>query len=227
MPSTNEFELEPGVRAVVPSEDGQPQQPRSLQRMLFRALFEHGWGRRLATSSNNAHASVPPRPAPVEMREATAEEIDEGATCRFCFDASAEEPLIAPCSCQGSSLWVHKSCLIKWQRASMKAGTGHERVCNVCGTTFALPPPAMPSAMAVRAGMLLVASSDLGGTFCQAVILLCEVNSRGAHGVIINQHIRGEAPMCASSRHQPPPRPSPPRLPRRLMRRETPSPRRH
>ena len=93
--------------------------------------------------------------------------------CRFCFDDSSTEKLIAPCGCTGSAKWVHQTCLIKWQKASMRAYSGHESVCSVCNVTYALPPPVMPKSP-LRAGMLLVASPTLGGTFERSVVLLCE-----------------------------------------------------
>lgn len=144
-----------------------------------------------------ARPSAVTHPAVTHLRQATPEEIADGATCRFCFDNTTDEKLIAPCACQGSQLWVHHACLVRWQKASMRAQTGHELVCSVCNTAYALPPPVMPPSP-VRAGMLLVASADLHGTFHQSVILLCEVNARGAHGVIINYHIEPVAgSMCA------------------------------
>lgn len=33
--------------------------------------------------------------------------------CRICFN-SGEEPLIAPCRCDGSIKWVHPACLEQW-----------------------------------------------------------------------------------------------------------------
>ena len=185
-------QLEPGVTAISPSGGARP---HGLQRMFLRALFEHGFARRF--TNQQANTPRPQMPAPVHVREATAEDIATGAVCRFCFDATAvDETLIAPCACNGSQLWVHKECLRKWQRASMRAGTGHEQVCSVCSTPYALPPPMLPVS-SVRAGMLLVAAPDLGGMFAQSVILIAEVNARGAHGVIINRPIPGQAPMCA------------------------------
>ena len=174
---------------MVPNEPASPAPPPAgrmgLQRLLLRALFEHGFGRRRSLRAA-AHSRRAPAP---ELREATAEEMANGATCRFCLEScEGEERLVAPCSCQGSMLWVHVACLRKWQRASMAALTGHESVCSVCHTSYALPPIQLPPSP-VRAGVLLVASAELGGTFSHSVILLCEVNARGAHGVIIN-HFR-------------------------------------
>jgi putative AlgH/UPF0301 family transcriptional regulator len=102
-----------------------------------------------------------------------------------------DDALIAPCVCTGTQEFVHVTCLRKWQRASQSGGyrTGHETFCSVCKAPFALPPPPLPKS-AVRAGMLLIASERLAGTFKRTVILLCEVNAEGAHGVIINQPLR-------------------------------------
>lgn len=34
-------------------------------------------------------------------------------TCRICFEGGGE--LIAPCSCSGTSKWIHRSCLNRWR----------------------------------------------------------------------------------------------------------------
>ena len=173
--------------------------PSSPFLCLQRVLFDGGFHRRSGASSRSPSPSVkanllknlPP------LRTATAEEVASGASCRFCFEGVSEEgnagQLIAPCLCTGSQEFVHVSCLRKWQRASQMAGrrTGHETFCTVCKAPFALPPPPLPKSP-VHAGVLLVASPQLGGTFARSVILLCEVTPDGAHGVIINRPVRPE-----------------------------------
>ena len=175
------------------NEDGSPTGGRAgLQRMLLRVLYEAGFHRR-----SQRQPPSPPSPSLLEnlpaLRTATKEEIERGATCRFCFDGGggeAEGKLIAPCACTGTQEFVHVLCLRKWQRASQLSGhhSGHESVCNVCKVPFALPPPALPHSI-VRAGMLLVSTPRLAGTFNRAVVLLCEVDGGGAHGVIINRPV--------------------------------------
>jgi len=68
--------------------------------------------------------------------------------CRYCFDGDGE--LIAPCKCIGSQKWVHKECLIKWQRMCQVRKSTHpwyrdqsdpEKVCYVCVTAFDIKPP--------------------------------------------------------------------------------------
>ena len=175
-----------------------PQQPPGgrigLQRLLLRALFEHGFGRhfnRMRAPSPAAATATTKPAAPLII--ATADEMAEGIMCRFCFDDSSTEKLIAPCGCTGSAKWVHQTCLVKWQKASMRAYSGHESVCSVCNVTYAMKPPVMPKSP-LRAGMLLVASPTLGGTFERSVVLLCEVNARGAHGIILNRFRSVEMP---------------------------------
>ena len=44
------------------------------------------------------------------------EEIDEYYTCRICLDDELRRcDVIAPCSCAGSSKWVHRACLDQWR----------------------------------------------------------------------------------------------------------------
>jgi len=77
-------------------------------------------------------------------------ESDSGSEkiCRYCFDGDGE--LIAPCKCIGSQKWVHKECLIKWQRMCQVRKSTHpwyrdqsdpEKVCYVCVSAFDIKPP--------------------------------------------------------------------------------------
>ena len=167
------------------ADDNQGSPPRpSLQHLLLRALFEAGFHHRRRNIRQHSSRPAPTPAQPRDLRVADQEARNAGAVCRFCFEAG-EGKLIAPCACSGSQEWVHIPCLRKWQKATMRAGHGHEAICSVCQTPYALKPPELPNSP-VRSGMLLVAAPELGGTFKRAVILLCEVDGRGAHGVIIN-----------------------------------------
>jgi len=83
-----------------------------------------------------------------EMEE-VKNESDSGSEkiCRYCFDGGE---LIAPCKCIGSQKWVHKECLIKWQRMCQVRKSTHpwyrdqsdpEKVCYVCVSNFDIKPP--------------------------------------------------------------------------------------
>lgn len=39
---------------------------------------------------------------------------DNEKTCRICLDTNNPEKMIKPCSCDGTSKWVHEDCLKKW-----------------------------------------------------------------------------------------------------------------
>eukprot|EP00161_Ancyromonas_sigmoides_P013269 TRINITY_DN3406_c1_g2_i4.p1 TRINITY_DN3406_c1_g2~~TRINITY_DN3406_c1_g2_i4.p1 ORF type:complete len:822 (-),score=292.81 TRINITY_DN3406_c1_g2_i4:16-2481(-) len=56
--------------------------------------------------------------------------------CRFCRDPTAE-PLIAPCLCNGSLRFVHRSCLDNWRFR----GTGNPLACDICRGTYDIPVP--------------------------------------------------------------------------------------
>jgi len=68
--------------------------------------------------------------------------IEEGENaCRFCLVDSGE--LISPCSCKGSSQWVHLACLRQWQKSVLLTQSTHPRyqtrideICNVCDEPF-------------------------------------------------------------------------------------------
>ena len=156
----------------------------SLQRAILRALYNNRRNREQVAPARAASTAGAARAAPI-LREANAEDLLAGAVCRFCFEGGPKR-LVAPCSCSGSQAWIHEACLVRWQRVAGASGPpGRNAVCNVCQTTFAIAPPEPPPMPSARAGMLLVASPNLGGSFEQSVILLCEVNAHGAHGVII------------------------------------------
>ena len=42
---------------------------------------------------------------------------EDELTCRICLESSTREQVIAPCSCRGSSKWVHRKCLDQWRTA--------------------------------------------------------------------------------------------------------------
>ena len=66
------------------------------------------------------------------------------SVCRFCFAADGE--LISPCSCRGSSEWLHLECLRRWQTEVVLTQPTHPRfhttidtVCAVCLEPFVGP----------------------------------------------------------------------------------------
>lgn len=60
------------------------------------------------------------------------------AQCRFCLDEAPVEELIAPCSCEGTSRFVHDECLRRWQREA--GGDNRASICQVCCAEFSLRP---------------------------------------------------------------------------------------
>ncbi len=54
--------------------------------------------------------------------------MEEPSVCRICYDgASAERPLISPCKCKGSMLFVHYECL-RGERRCTVCKSAHQRV---------------------------------------------------------------------------------------------------
>jgi len=75
-------------------------------------------------------------------------DTDSDKICRYCL--SAEGEFIAPCNCMGSQKWVHRECLMKWQRACQirksthpwyREQTNPEKICSICVTKFDVDPP--------------------------------------------------------------------------------------
>ena len=47
---------------------------------------------------------------------------EEKNECRICFDiGTANDPLITPCDCKGTSAYIHKSCLNNWRQFNIGA----------------------------------------------------------------------------------------------------------
>ncbi|TNN74520.1 E3 ubiquitin-protein ligase MARCH7 [Liparis tanakae] len=61
---------------------------------------------------------------------------DEGDLCRICQmgQDSASNPLIQPCRCAGSLLYVHQDCIKRWLRSKIGSGTNLEAIttCELC-----------------------------------------------------------------------------------------------
>jgi hypothetical protein len=51
--------------------------------------------------------------------------------CRVCFEEDDEEQLIAPCSCKGTSKFIHKACLKMWIEASR-----NNKKCPSCKSAY-------------------------------------------------------------------------------------------
>ena len=71
---------------------------------------------------------------------------DSGRACRYCLD-EGDEPLVKPCECKGSSAFVHRSCLLRWQSQQMLsvASKGEAPAvalsCLVCQEHYTTDPP--------------------------------------------------------------------------------------
>ena len=50
--------------------------------------------------------------------------------CRICFEDGVVEQLISPCSCDGTSKWIHESCLQKWREETI--GRDSVQRCEIC-----------------------------------------------------------------------------------------------
>mmetsp|Transcript_12095 Transcript_12095/g.32476 ORF Transcript_12095/g.32476 Transcript_12095/m.32476 type:complete len:228 (+) Transcript_12095:146-829(+) len=110
---------------------------------------------------------------------AAAEESQEERICRYCLSGPDDEDgeLVAPCACRGGQRWVHRDCLIRWQRSVIVTQPTHpafyeddvrQRVCNVCRTAFDPPPPSRRELMASFTGPELAALLDVG------CLIVCE-----------------------------------------------------
>eukprot|EP00931_Biecheleriopsis_adriatica_P111969 TRINITY_DN8646_c1_g1_i1.p1 TRINITY_DN8646_c1_g1~~TRINITY_DN8646_c1_g1_i1.p1 ORF type:complete len:393 (-),score=82.72 TRINITY_DN8646_c1_g1_i1:40-1218(-) len=58
--------------------------------------------------------------------------------CRFCLEEAAAEEFVTPCNCEGTSRFVHESCLRRWQAEALTFE--HAATCQVCLTDFSIKP---------------------------------------------------------------------------------------
>ncbi|CAE7879913.1 MARCHF2, partial [Symbiodinium sp. KB8] len=66
-------------------------------------------------------------------------EAFETPQCRFCLEEGSAEDFIIPCKCEGTSRFVHESCLRRWQSEALSYE--HALICQVCRTNFSIKPP--------------------------------------------------------------------------------------
>lgn len=55
-------------------------------------------------------------------------------SCRICFAGDEDGPLVQPCSCRGTSSWVHSECLAQWRRASSRLDAAYS--CGQCKAQY-------------------------------------------------------------------------------------------
>lgn len=94
----------------------------------------------------------------VELSEVISAPTDT-PTCRLCWDTEEEQgnELISPCACSGSLKYIHRRCLLDWQRTLRSQGQGRRaNTCELVGPRLMLLHACMPSSR--RAYLPLVPS---------------------------------------------------------------------
>ena len=71
-------------------------------------------------------------------------------TCRICFGTDAQETMIAPCNCRGSSAYIHQECYDRYVEHFP------DGICRVCMAQMHLPDVVHPPGLAI--GALVLAS---------------------------------------------------------------------
>ena len=54
----------------------------------------------------------------------------EEKMCRLCWGDEADGPLVKPCACRGSQMWVHEHCLEERRRTGVRQDAAYR--CNLC-----------------------------------------------------------------------------------------------
>ncbi|KAI6172330.1 RING-CH-type domain-containing protein [Aphelenchoides besseyi] len=55
---------------------------------------------------------------------------DEIPICRICMEETEPREMVRPCRCSGTQQYIHRSCAVKWLRASNK------KKCDLCQTSY-------------------------------------------------------------------------------------------
>ena len=56
--------------------------------------------------------------------------VEEKKTCRQCWGNEDDGPLVQPCACRGSAMWIHKACLEQWRRTGPREDAAYR--CGQC-----------------------------------------------------------------------------------------------
>ena len=59
-----------------------------------------------------------------------AQMVVEEQCCRLCLGDEGDGPLVQPCVCRGSAMWIHKACLEYWRRTSPREDAAYR--CGQC-----------------------------------------------------------------------------------------------
>ena len=71
------------------------------------------------------------------MNNAVTNGLDDETCCRICLDAEPARDLISPCSCMGSTKYVHQGCLLEYAKKNNKiaynlSSETYELKCEIC-----------------------------------------------------------------------------------------------
>jgi len=86
--------------------------------------------------------------SPIEKPNSTTllmegDPVEPNRCCWICLATDEEErlPWVNPCSCPGTTKWVHQSCLLHWIDEKTHEGTGEQDVsCPQCQTKYVVYP---------------------------------------------------------------------------------------
>ena len=104
---------------------------------------------------------------------------EDDFTCRICLESSSREEVIAPCSCRGSSKWVHRKCLNQWRTAREDKAFSKCTECHLEYTLITRIDDSYRPKLMRRANFYFFVLRDLGVAF-----LLLQMLIIGLSGII-------------------------------------------
>lgn len=95
-----------------------------------------------ANAGATATREQPPPPSDSSQSSlAQGTDGNEAASSLIVHHPTAENPLLAPCSCTGSMAFVHYLCIEQWRCRSRHPAAKNGLRCETCGADYTLPPP--------------------------------------------------------------------------------------
>ena len=88
------------------------------------------------------------------------------ASCRICLDGPGRQGLIAPCLCSGSMMWVHRSCILRWQLVTLRGSNNDYTRCETCKGPYNIPGPPVDLRVRLRRTAAAIGWTTLNFSRC-------------------------------------------------------------
>lgn len=102
---------------------------------------------------------------------------EEDFSCRICLEPSTRGEVIAPCSCKGSSKWVHRVCLDRWRTTREDKAFSKCTECLQCYTLIARVDDSYRPKLMRRAKFFFLVLRDISIAFLLLQLIILGLSS--------------------------------------------------